>query len=251
MIDIVVLPDTQCKPGVPLDHLTWAGQYIRKWRPKVVAHLGDNYDLHSLSSYDRGKRASEGARVSDDIEAGNKGLDLLMNPWCSLRTYEWEAHFTAGNHEFRYDRHINDYPWLAGALPNPLDYVAKRGWRVTRFLQSVRISGILFSHLFPRTLKGTTTAGSQKTGAASAENQVRANMASCVAGHKQGLDTAIYNLEDRRYRGIIAGSFYQHDESYMPCNNYWRGILHLRRVNKFGDFDLTEVSIDYLKEKYG
>ncbi len=250
-LDIVFLPDTQCKPGAPLEHLSWAGEYVRKWRPKIIVHAGDHYDMPSLSSYDRGKKSSEGARVSEDIAAGNEGLDLLMRPWYKLKSYAPDLYFTAGNHEYRYNRHINDYPVLAGSLPDPLDYLATRGWNVSRFLQPVRISGILFCHLFPRTLRGTTTAGSQKTGASSAYNQVRANMSSCIAGHKQGLDTSIFNLEDRRLRGVIAGSYYQHDEDYMPCNNYWRGILHLRRVTEHGDFDLTEVSLGYLQEKYG
>ena len=38
----VVIPDTQVKPGVPTDHLEWAGRYVAEKRPDVVVHLGDH-----------------------------------------------------------------------------------------------------------------------------------------------------------------------------------------------------------------
>ena len=75
-----VIPDTQCKAGVPLNHLTAAGNYIAEQRPSVVVHIGDHYDMPSLSSYDRGKKSFEGRRYQADIEAGDAGLELLMAP---------------------------------------------------------------------------------------------------------------------------------------------------------------------------
>lgn len=249
-MNILVIPDTQVKPGVKTDHLDWASNYIRAMRPDVIVHMGDHFDMHSLSSYDQGKKAGEGARVTEDVQVGCQALDKLMGKWHNLRSYSPQLVFTKGNHEQRLQRYENDYPWLAGSLPDPVAYLARRGWEVVPFLQPKRIAGVAFSHFFPRTQRGTITASSQKSGAASAFAQIKANMVSCVAGHKQGLDSAIYNLDDRRLRGIIAGSFYLHDEPYMSCNNYWRGILHLHRV-KNGDFTLNELDINYLKEHYG
>ena len=49
------VPDTQVKPGVPTDHLRWAGRYILERKPDVVIHAGDHWDMESLSSWDRGK----------------------------------------------------------------------------------------------------------------------------------------------------------------------------------------------------
>ena len=48
----LVIPDTQIKPGVPTNFLAWIGQYIVEKRPDVVVHLGDHWDMPSLSSYD-------------------------------------------------------------------------------------------------------------------------------------------------------------------------------------------------------
>jgi hypothetical protein len=83
--------------------------------------------------------------------------------------------------------------------------------------------------------------------------QLKNNMVSCIAGHKQGYDSAMYSPQGERIRAEIVGSFYTHDEAYMGphANDHWRGVLWLNRVNGLGDYDKTEVSLDYLMEAYG
>src|SRR4030067_3734073 len=76
----LLIPDTQCKKGVPLNHLTAAGNYIAEHKPNVIINIGDHFDMPSLSSYDKGTKSFEGRRYRDDIDAGNAGLDLLMAP---------------------------------------------------------------------------------------------------------------------------------------------------------------------------
>ena len=51
---------------------------------------------------------------------------------------------------------------------------------------------------------------------------------------------------------IIAGSFYQHDESYLTplANKCWRGCIMLNEVDD-GQFDEMFVSLTYLKRKFG
>src|SRR4030067_1514270 len=77
---LLLTPDTQCKKGVPLNHLTAAGNYIAEHKPNVIINIGDHFDMPSLSSYDKGTKSFEGRRYRDDIDAGNAGLDLLMAP---------------------------------------------------------------------------------------------------------------------------------------------------------------------------
>ena len=59
-----MIPDTQVTPDTPTDHLEWIGHYLAEIRPDVIVHIGDHADMESLSSYDRGKKASEGAGLS-------------------------------------------------------------------------------------------------------------------------------------------------------------------------------------------
>ena len=56
----LVIPDTQVKPEHSVKHLRWAGKYAAEKKPDVIIHIGDHWDMPSLSSYDVGKRSFEG-----------------------------------------------------------------------------------------------------------------------------------------------------------------------------------------------
>ena len=81
----LVIPDSQCKPGAPLDHMRWAGRYILEKKPDVIVDLGDTWDMESMSEWDRGKFQFEGRRYKADIEAGNAGVRLLDKPTVDAR----------------------------------------------------------------------------------------------------------------------------------------------------------------------
>ena len=76
----LVIPDTQVKPNCPTDHLRWAGLYAVDKKPDVIIHIGDHFDMPSLSSWDVGKKSFEGRRYMDDIEAGISAMHLFMDP---------------------------------------------------------------------------------------------------------------------------------------------------------------------------
>jgi len=256
---MLVLPDNQVRPDVNLSYLGWIGEFIKEHRFDAIEHLGDFADMKCLSSYDAGKKAAEGVRFTRDWNAIDRGFDLLTKPWRGIKAYKPLLNINEGNHDgsetsrgSRMHRYIENHAELAGTLRQPLAPFEKHGWTVHKFLRPHKVGGVTFSHFFPRTARGTISAASSRHGANSAYNQVKANMTSCVAGHKQGLDSCIYNVGTRRYRSIIAGSCYLHNEPYLghQGNDYWRGCLILNNVRN-GDFDLTEVSLDYLKRKYG
>lgn len=256
-IKICVLPDTQVKPGVRTDHLEWAGKYIAEKQPDVVVHLGDHWDMPSLSSYDKGKASAEGRRVSKDIDAGNAALSLLDSAMgCTPNvlnggkpTYTPRKVMLRGNHEQRIERYVESNAELDGAVGYHMFNDVALGWEVVPFLQPITIGGVAFCHYFPRSSDGNV--GQTKRGAPSAKAQLNREMQSCVAGHRQGLDLAMATNGRRLVRSIIAGSFYQHDEAYLSPqgNAHWRGILMLHEV-KDGSFDLMEVSLSYLRRRY-
>ena len=241
---IACIPDTQVKPGVPTKHLGWIRQYLEEKEPDAIVHLGDHWDMPSLSSYDKGKRSAEARRVARDIQAGNDGLALL-----TPRTGAGRRVILRGNHEQRIERYVEDHPELEGTVGYHCFNDVELGWEPVDFLDTITIGGVTFSHYFPRSGDGAIS--QTKRGAPSARAQVLREMRSCVAGHKQGLDTHIHHTGNRTIRGIIAGSCYLHQESYLSPQgtNYWRGILMLHEV-KNGNFNLMEVSLDYLKRRY-
>ena len=74
------IPDTQVRPEVCINHLNALGNYIVHIKPDVIVMAGDFADMHSLSSYDTGRKAGEGARYEDDIEAAQRAMSALMEP---------------------------------------------------------------------------------------------------------------------------------------------------------------------------
>ena len=76
----MVIPDTQVKPGVAIDHLEWAGKYAQEKQPDVIVMIGDWWDMPSLSSFDKGKMAFEGRRYVNDIKAGRQAIESFINP---------------------------------------------------------------------------------------------------------------------------------------------------------------------------
>ena len=112
----IVIPDTQIKPGDDTTHLDWAAEYIVEHKPDAIIHIGDHWDMPSLSMHDGpGSKQAEGARVHTDIEAGNAALGAVFDPVhkemariASNRRKRWlpRLEFFMGNHEDRITRAI-------------------------------------------------------------------------------------------------------------------------------------------------
>jgi len=251
----LVIPDTQVKPGVPTDHLLWIGKYILDIKPDKIIHLGDHWDFPSLSLWDKGKKAMEGRRISEDIKAGNRALRLLDEPtyksnWAKTdrgtgELYEPEKWLLRGNHEDRLRRAIEGDATLDGLLT--MDALESPGWNVVDFLVPQFIDGIGYCHYWPNAM-GKPIAGMMET-------RLKNIGHSFVAGHQQTLQVGIRFIQGPRgplkQRGLVAGACYLHDEDYMgpQGNAHWRGIVVLHEV-KDGGYDLMEVSLDYLCRRY-
>jgi len=250
----LVIPDTQVKPGVPMDHLEWAGKYIVDKKPDVVIMLGDFADMESLCSYDVGKKSFEGRRYLADIESAHMGQRLLFSPLWDYNNRAAKNHekrynprlvMIEGNHEARINKAVEADPKLEGVLSySDLSY-EEFGWECHPFLKPVVIDGIAYCHYFPSGVLGRPVS--------SARALLTKMHMSCVAGHQQGRDIAFSRRADGvEITAIIAGSFYQHDEPYLNplTNTHWRGLFVLHQVQN-GAFDEMAVSIDYLRRRYG
>lgn len=251
---ILVIPDCQVKEGVPLEHLSWAGQAICDYRPDVVVNIGDFADMPSLSTHDlKGSKYFEGLRYKKDIEVAKMAMKKLLKPLRDLqakqrknkeKVYKPRMLLTLGNHENRIDRAINNNPTLDGLISvEDLEYA--KDWEVYPFLHPVFVNGVGFNHYWP--------VGAMGRPAGSAAAIINRLHMSCVAGHQQGKQVAYGKRADGKpICAIIAGSFYLHDESYMDrlSNRHWRGLLVMNEVND-GHFDELFLSIEYLERKYG
>lgn len=250
---ILVIPDAQVKPGVPIDHLTWAGKYLVDKRPNVVVCLGDFADMPSMSTHDKaGSKSFEGRRYRDDVESTKVAMQALLAPLRALqgqqkknkeKVYRPRMVMLMGNHENRIDRAINNLPVLEGTISTK-DLEYEKDWEVHPFLHPVTIDGVVFNHYFPT--------GAMGRPASTASAMVSKLHQSCIAGHQQGRQVAYGRRADgSMVTCIIAGSFYLHDEDYMDVtsNKHWRGLVMLNEVND-GHFDESFISINFLRKKY-
>lgn len=242
-----VIPDCQVRDGVPLDHLEWAGKYIAEKKPDVLICIGDFADMQSLSRYNS-KLKAENLRYKKDRDAVRRGMKLLMTPIVMELDYNPIKIMIPGNHEAMIDRYVNDNPILEGTISaDDLGY-KEWGWDVKEYLKPFKIDGVSYCHYFYNHNTGKPYAG--------ANLQTRLNTIgfSFTMGHQQGLSIAIRDLGDgegTRQRGLVAGSFYQHAEEYKgpQGNGHWHGIIFKHEV-KAGNYDLCEISLDYLKRRY-
>lgn len=248
---IAVIPDTQCKPGIDMSYLTSIGNYIVHKKPDAIIHIGDHWDMPSLSSYDFGKKSFEGRRYKADVEAGNEGFYNLNLPILKEqdRLYRnkkklWNPKkiFLLGNHEQRIERAINNDAKLDGTIGyQDLDFL---DYEVVPFLEIKMIEGVAFSHYF--------TTGQKQLPASTAQAQLNKWHNSCIAGHQQGLQIATgKRVDGGLLTSVIAGSCYPHEEHYLgqQGNKHWRGMLMLNSVND-GQFDLATIPLSYIMEKF-
>lgn len=249
MTSHLFIPDTQVKPGAPVDHLRWASRYILERRPDVIIHAGDHWDMPSLSSWDRGKIQFEGRRYKEDIAAGNAAFRMLnrsMEDFNRRRTgnarYLPRKVFLRGNHEYRVRRAIEEH----GVLDGTIGYhdMDTGDWEVHDFLKPVQIDGVWYAHYWQNPLTGKPIGGQAQT-------MLKTLGHSFVQGHRQVYESANRFVAGRRQNGVIAGAFYLHDEDYKGWqgNAHWRGLLVFHEVAD-GAFDIMEVSMQYLCKRF-
>lgn len=257
----VVIPDTQVKPGVPTAHLSWIGRYIvdhfaGRSNVKLI-HLGDHWDMPSLSSYDKGKKAMEGRRVMADFDAGNEGFRILNAPLVEYnrqrsaahRAQWWpaEKHFIRGNHEQRVERAIEADAQLEGILG--YENMDTLDWEVHDFLDPVFIDGVSYAHYFANPMSGRPYGGMAIT-------RLKTIGHSFTMGHQQTLDYAVRFVRDgegvpRSQHALVAGACYLHDEDYKGYqgNAHWRGIVVCHGVEK-GCYNPMFIDLEYLCRRY-
>ncbi len=249
----LVIPDTQVKPNQPIDHLRWAGLYAVDKKPDVIVHLGDHFDMPSLSRFDVGSRSFAGRRYTADIESGIRAMEAFIDPirqeqkrLIKNKQKQWNPRmvYTLGNHEQRIERAIEADEKLEGLISYDDFKLDEFGFEVYDFLDVAVVDGIAYSHYF--------TSGVMGRPCSSAKAMLSKKYMSCVCGHIQDRDIAYGRRADgKNMLGLFSGIFYQHDESYLTpqTNGSWRGIWMLNQVED-GSCDELPVSMEYLRNKY-
>jgi hypothetical protein len=204
--------------------------------------------MHSLSSYDKGKKSFEGRRYKQDVEVAKDGMSLLMGPIeAKSKATGWMPRKTAtyGNHEYRITRTVEAEPLLDGTIGLEDLQFERFGWKTHGFLDVVTIDGISYSHYFTSGLMGRPVSSSRAL--ANKKHQ------SCVMGHVQNWEMhREVRADGTPFLAMFVGSCYLHDEDYLgpQGNHYWRGVWVFHEVEN-GDYQPMPVSLDYLRRRYG
>jgi len=253
----IMIPDTQAKPGVPTDHLSWIGNFIvdnyHNKNIKIV-HIGDHWDMPSLSIYDKGTKKMEGRRYQDDLDAGNEAFEVLNKPFYDYNEHRKKVkqklwlppkHFTKGNHEDRIERALNADSQLERMLKLDDRLFEKHGWTVHSFTEPVWLDGVAYAHYFYNPMTGKPHGGQN------IETRLKTIGHTFSMGHQQTLMYGLRFVAGKSQHGLVAGACYLHDEDYKgpQGNAHWRGIIVKHQV-KDGSYDPMFVSLDYLCRKY-
>lgn len=252
----IMLPDLQVKPGINTDYLKWHGEYLAAKKPDVIINIGDHFDLPSLSSYDKGTKRAEGKHLVEDIEAGIKGMNLLLKPIADLQAKELEEYgevkykpkmiFCIGNHEQRLERHLNANPELTDLLSYADFKLEENGWEVYDFLEPAVVNGVMYIHYLPNPMTGKPYGGT-------AQNILSKAGCSVTMGHAQKLDIATRHLPTGQQQWlIVCGAGYPHKEGYKGYtgNHHFRGLIVKHNVEN-GNYNPMIVDLKYLENKYG
>jgi len=249
MIDsstIYVIGDTQCKESVKNPLLVIA-EHICEIKPSYVIHLGDHWDMPSLSQYDKGKKSHRVKTYLKDMVVGNIAMEefwkIIKKRWKRFdKDCQWII--LTGNHEDRRRKALEYGPDELIDLMEQLTFDYTNWTEVLPFLEVKTIRGIEFSHYFQND-------GSARPIGTARQLLLRRHV-SCVAGHKQGFDYAeMLQGSNNTIQSIIAGSSYYHNEEYKThTNHHWRGSVLLYNISNKTGFDYARYSLETLDGFY-
>lgn len=247
----LVIPDPHAHPDHNNDRADWLANLIIDVRPDVVINLGDQFDMASLSGYDKGKRSFVGKSYAKDIKAG---LDFSERLWEPVRrTKKKLPHriFIEGNHEHRIEKALDLNPELVGTIDfedyGVYDYYDE----VVRYNGStpgiIEVDGIHYSHYYISGVMGRPIGGEHP-----AYSLATKLGGSVTAGHLHTLDYNIRtDVEGRKRHALVAGCFFDYNSDWAGAANslYWRGVVIKRNVNN-GEYDPEFISIEQLSKEY-
>lgn len=241
---MLIVPDAHAHPDYDNRRFTALGNFIASRKFDHVVCLGDWFDYPSLSHYDKGKKSSEGRRIDLDTEVG---IDAFERAWAPSRKQKKQPFklFLEGNHEFRYDRRLNDQAELDGALSKK-DLLLEEYWdEVVAYKDEYTLEGITFSHAF--------TAGNfdkEIGGVNAARTMIVEHKKTVIQGHSHLYSYA----RDKEIVGLQAGCFFEAEQkmTYMGTSGnarYWRGLTVLNDVRD-GDFDIEQINLKRLLREF-
>ncbi len=247
----LIIPDIHANPEHNNDRADLLAKLIIDLRPDVVINLGDQWDMSSLSGFDKGKKSFEGRSIHRDIECGREVSERIWQPIKRTKKRLPYRVFLEGNHEERIKRVVNTSRELDGWLSTK-DLEIERWY--DEFIPYngntpgvISIDGINYAHYFVSGVMGRPIGGEHP-----AYSLLTKEFVSCTAGHIHVVDWCERTTVDGgKIYGLIGGCFIDYPVSWAGEVNklWWRGVIIKRNVEN-GAYDPEFVSLDRLKKEY-
>ncbi len=221
-------------------------------KPDVFVNLGDQWDLSSLSGYDKGKASFRDRSYKADLNAGLEFSDRLFAPLRRAKKKKPYCVFLEGNHEERQRRVLEQEHVLRDTISFK-DFDLERNYDdVVRYRGqtpgTIEIDGINYAHYFVTGISGRGVSGEH-----AAYSLLAKQFASSTCGHLHTFDYSVRtDANGRRIHGLVAGVYQDYDSDWAGemCKLWSRGVVIKRDVEN-GDYDLEWVSLKRLQKEYG
>lgn len=247
----LIIPDTHAQPGYSNERADWLGQLIIDVKPDVVVHMGDNWDMPSLSSYDRGKKSFQGRNYRKDIEAGIEFHDRMWQPVRARKKRLPLRVFLEGNHEERISRAIDASPELEGAISFDDLQLKEYYDEVVRYQGQtpgiITIDGVNYAHYFISGVMGRAIGGEHP-----AYSLLTKEYESCTQGHTHVFDYCERTkASGEKIAGLVCGVYQDYHAVWAGEANklWWRGVV-LKEDVEDGFYDLRTISLARLRKEY-
>lgn len=249
----LVIPDPHAHPDYGNERADWLGKLILDAKPDVVINLGDQWDMSSLSAYDRGKASFSGRNYKKDIEAGLEFSDRLWGPLKRAKRKQPYSVYIEGNHEERIRRVLEIQPELDGAI-------SYRDLDITRYYHTfvpytgstpgiIELDGVVYAHFMVSGVMGRPISGEHPS-----YTLLEKQFQSVTVGHTHTFDFCQRTTATgKRIQALVAGCY---TDQVMPwageeiCKMWCPGVVLCHDVED-GHYDLEWVSLQRLKKEYG
>lgn len=245
----LIIPDPHAHYEHNNDRADWLGKLIADVRPDVVINMGDQWDMPSLSAYDKGHKIM-GRTYKADIDAGLEFSDRLWGPTKRRKKKKPRMVFLEGNHEDRITRALELSPTLRGTISfDDLDLKAYDD--IVRYEGdtpgNITIDGVTYAHYFISGVLGRALGGEHPAHALLSKGFV-----SCTAAHTHTMDFCVRtDVQGRSRMGFVCGCYLDYDADWAGMRNrLWQKGVAIKRNVEDGVYDLQWVSLDALRKEY-
>lgn len=248
----LVIPDIHAHYEHDNTRASYLSQLIIDLKPDIVVNMGDQADMPSLSSYDRGTRSFNGRSYQADIVSHCDFQDRL---WGAVRGRKKKLPrriFLEGNHEHRIERALDADPYLTGSIGFSDLQVDDYYDDIVRYNGNtpgiITVDGIQYAHYFVSGLLGRAISSEHHAHTLLAKRHI-----SSTCSHSHLLDYCIRpNSGTRSLHALVAGCYLDYRTGWAGQSEdlWWSGVIIKRNVEE-GTYDPEFVSLQQLKKEYG